>query len=603
MKRVFAALLLLCCLAAALPTVMAIEAAEVPEETPAVQLPEADEEPAKEPQPPAPPKPSQPPAEAVDEPVDPLADITAMQRVEIICLVDDRGDTRITQNIKMNIAGVLEEITFAFPGTAKNREVTNFRSHAFSENGLRYLTIRNKAGFSGEQSFSLSYTLKDTVSAGEESQKLVLPLLEAQKYPVGVVALAVNLPKTFASMPGFSSGYYGQLIEDYMTINTTATAVTATVNDILQDSDSLTMTLTVEEGYFSGRFSSGGGGFLRVAALVLVGLAVILWWIGIKSPGLHIHPRPLPPDGVNPGDLPFLLSGGKADFNLLVSHWATLGYLSFYVNKSGHVILRRRMSMGNERRSFERKLFDMLFGDADLCDGASVRYHKVGRKAQETIPRYWTKRLYDKTSGSPLLVRFLSHLACGFATMAAMDAVAPARLHGFFVLLGLIAGYALSTLLHGTFGAFYLSDWKKMTIGICSGLLLLILGGLGDAAVIMAPTTIVSAFLAWRTVHGGRFSPYGRQVLGQTMGFRRYLLQADVHHLLQMLHRDPQYFYKMLPYAQAMGQGRRFVAAFQDVTMEPCQWFESVRSVPTNALSFYDRYLDALDILNISLEK
>lgn len=598
MKRIIAAWMAVCCLLLTVPSVLAepvpeeeIIAEEVVEET-------AEEEPVEEPEEEEP-APTQEPAQQID----PLSDTTALKRVEIICLVDGSGETRITQNIKMNVIGVLEEITFAFPGHAKNREVEGWRTKSFSENGIRYLTVSSKSGFSGEQTFTLSYTVKDTVSAGEESQKLTVPLLEAQKYPVGVVALAVNLPKTYASMPVFTSGYYGELIQDYMTINTTATAVTATVNDILQDSDSLAMTLTVEEGYFSGRFGKGGGGFLRVAALVLAAVALIFWWQGIRSSSMPVQTRPLPPDGVNPGDVPFLLSGGKADFNLLVSHWATLGYLSFYINKSGHVVLRRQMSMGNERREFERKLFDLLFAEGDLCDGASVRYHKVGRKAQEVIPRYWTRRLYDKSSGSPALVHYLTDLACGFATMAAIDAVAPARLHGLFVLLGLVAGWALSAILRSAFGAYYLGDWRKTAIGAACGLLLLILGGLGEAAAIMAPTVAVSAFLAWRTVHGGRPGTYGRQVLSQTLGFRRYLLHADVHQLLQMLHRDPQYFYKILPYAEAMGQGRRFVAAFQDVNLEPCQWFSSVRSVPTDALRFYDHYLDALDMLNISLEK
>ena len=597
MKRIIAAWMAVCCLLLTAPTVLAEPVPE--EEILAEEAVEESEEAPVEEEPEEEPAPVQQPVQQID----PLSDTTALKRVEIICLVDGSGETRITQNIKMNVIGVLEEITFAFPGHAKNREVEGWRTKSFSENGIRYLTISSKSGFSGEQSFTLSYTVKDTVSAGEESQKLTVPLLEAQKYPVGVVALAVNLPKTFASMPVFSSGYYGELIQDYMTINTTATAVTATVNDILQDSDSLAMTLTVEEGYFSGRFGKGGGGFLRVAAIVLAMLALIFWWQGIRSSSMPVQTRPLPPDGVNPGDVPFLLSGGKADFNLLVSHWATLGYLSFFVNKSGHVVLRRQMSMGNERREFERKLFDLLFAEGDLCDGASVRYHKVGRKAQEVIPRYWTRRLYDKNSGSPALVHYITDLACGFATMTAMDAVAPARLHGLFVLLGLVAGWALSAILRGAFGAYYLGDWRKTAIGAGCGLLLLILGGLGEAAAIMAPTVGVSAFLAWRTVHGGRPGPYGRQVLSQTLGFRRYLLHADVHQLLQMLHRDPQYFYKMLPYAEAMGQGRRFVAAFQDVNLEPCQWFSSVRSVPTDALRFYDHYLDALDMLNISLER
>ena len=613
MKRIFAALALLGCLLLTLPTALATEA--LPEEDAAVTEEAPEEEKTSSIRESDGPKPfadadsiqvSDGPKEdaPVEEPVDPLEGITALKRVEIACIVDGGGNARITQTVKMNVVGILEDITFAFPATARDREVTGWRTKSSSENGLRYLTVHNKAGFSGEQTFTLSYTMKDLVTTGEESLKLTLPLLVQQKYPVGVIALAVNLPQTFASMPVFSSGYYGDLVEDYMTISTSATAVTATVNDILQDSDSLTMTLTVPEDYFSGRFGTGGaGGFLRIAALVCGLLALVFWWRGIKGPAIHSQHRTLPPDGVNPGDLPFLLAGGKADFNMLVSHWATLGYLSFYVNKAGHVILQRRMFMGNERRKFEQKLFDLLFGEGDICDGASIRYQKVGRKAQDVIPRYWNRRLFDRNGTSPALVRGLAHFACGLATAAAMDAVGPAKVHGLFVIMGLVAGCALSVLLRGAFGAFYLSDWVKTGLGAGCGLLLLILGGLGETTAIMAPVVAVSAFLAWRTVHGGRPSDYGREVLSQTLGFRRFIRSANVTHLLQMLQRDPQYFYKILPYAQAMGLGNTFVNAFQDVSLEPCHWYEAARGVPATVGAFYDRYLDALDMLNISIER
>ena len=89
------------------------------------------------------------------------------------------------------------------------------------------------------------------------------------------------------------------------------------------------------------------------------------------------------------------------------------------------------------------------------------------------------------------------------------------------------------------------------------GFPVLILGGLGGIALTMAPAVAVAAFIGWQTTHGGRRSPYGQEVISQTMGFRRFLLHVTDHHLQQMLRRDPQYFYKMLPYAEAMGLGTR----------------------------------------------
>ena len=595
MKRLFAAVLLLCLLLTMTTAVFAepVET-ETPEETEDTVQEVPEEEPEEE----------EEPAEPEEEAIDPLAGETAIRRLEITGIVDEKGTANISMNIQMHVVGVVEQLRFAMPENAKDREIAGFKTKSSSENGLRYLTVSNSSGFTGDQTFTLTYSLPGLVSKGEESQKLELPLLAAQDYRVGQVALAVNLPKNFTSFPSFTSGYYGEIIEDYMEFSASGKAVVGTVNVILQDSDSLTMSLTVPEGYFAGRYKEGGlSKVLTVVVILLVVLALLYWWRTLQSTALRPQARTLPPDGVNPGDLPYLLAGGNADFNMLVSHWATLGYLSFYVNKSGHVILRRRMSMGNERRAYERKLFDLLFGNDNLCDGASVRYKKVGERAMAVLPRYWGKRLYDKRSGSPFLAKLLCCLASAFATVIAMDAVGPEKLHGLFLIVGFVAGFALCWLMQGAFGRFYLGDWVRVAIGCCCGLLLLILGGLGGIALTMAPTVAVAAFIGWQTTHGGRRSPYGQEVISQTMGFRRFLLHVSEHHLLQMLRRDPQFFYKMLPYAEAMGQGRRFVALFHDVQLEPCQWYEAARGTPTTASAFYDHYLDTLDMLNISIQK
>ena len=588
MKRFLAVLAVLCCLLLILPTAFA----EPAEEEPVAIEEEAPEEPEEVPE-----------EDPVPE-IDPLSGETAIRTVRITVVMDEKGVAAVTQELEMSIVGAPEELRFAVPEAAKNREVMGYRVKSAVENGLRYLTVKSKTGFTGNQTFTITYTQDGLISEGEESQKLELPLLVAQDYRVGSVSLAVNLPREFTTYPSFVSSYYGEIIEDYMTFSTTGTAVGGTVNDILQDSDSLTMTLTLPDGYFAGSFGTGTmSTVLVVMVALLLALVLLIWWRGLRNAPLRTKARTLPPDGVNPGDLPYLMAGGDADFNMLVSFWATLGYLSIYVSKSGHVLLRRRMSMGNERRPFERKLFDLLFGDGDRCDGASIRYKKVGERAMAVIPRYWGKRLYDKNSASPFLVRALCCLACAFATVLAMDNVAPLKLHGFFLCVGFIAGFALCWLLLGTVGHYFLSDWAKMGIGACCGLLLLILGGLGGVTMAMVPCVALTVFIGWQTAHGGRRSPYGTEVITQTMGFRQFLLHASENHLQQMVRRDPQYFYKILPYAEAMGLGRRFVSLFHDIRLESCQWFESADGTPLNATVFYDHYLDALDMLNISIQK
>lgn len=529
---------------------------------------------------------------------------TAYQSIAVSCTVDEGGTAYIQATAELNIVGSESALSFVFPKGASKAAIEGYKTKSSTENGLKVLTITNDAGFTGVVSLQISYRLTDLVEAGEASQHFTLPLLAPQTYPIAVFSLAVTFPAAFSSAPAFESGYYKEVIEDLMTIDSSGGVVTAVTTTALKDHETLTMTLTLPEGYFSGNF---GESLLPLIVAVLSALltlaALLYWWRLLRNKSLRVSARSLPPDGVNPGDIPFLLAGGEADFNMLVSYWASLGYLSFFINQAGHVILRRRMEMGNERRAFERKLFLLLFGDESYCDGASLHYKKVGAKAMAVIPRYWARRLYDKRSGSPFLARLMASAACALATFVAMDALAPEALHWLYLIAALVAGFALSHLMQQAAGAYYLGDWVRNGVGLGCGALLLLVGLLGGAGLLMTAAAGVSAFVAWQTAHGGKRRSEGDEIIAQTLGFRRFMHNATDHHAKQMLRRDEQYFYKMLPYAEAMGQGRHFTGLFHGVRLERCPWYEAANGTPTTPAAFYEHYQETLAILNVSIRK
>ena len=80
------------------------------------------------------------------------------------------------------------------------------------------------------------------------------------------------------------------------------------------------------------------------------------------------------------------------------------------------------------------------------------------------------------------------------------------------------------------------------------------------------------------------------EMIAQIQAFRRYLKASNTHHLQLMLHQDSQYFYDVLPYAEAMGMGRTFARRFANIQMEPCAWLECEALQNATALEFYEYY-------------
>lgn len=525
--------------------------------------------------------------------------------MKVKCTLDGGSDAQIKVDMTLTLRAELEELVFVVPGGASRVKAPGYSTKLTTRDGQTALVFTDRHGFPADDyNITVTYVLKDLAQADRETQTqtLSLPLLAPQNFPIAAFSFSVVFPDVFIATPKFFGGYTGQVVEDSLSFSQDGSAISGSTTGALLDHETLDLSLSLPEGFFSVRAAGGAGAVIfTVLSAVFSALALLYWWLLLRNRPLRVRARTLPPDGVNPGDIPYLLSGGSADFNMLVSHWATLGYLSFFINRAGHVVLRRRMDMGNERRAFERKLFDLLFRDGDCCDGASLRYKRVGEKAMEVIPRYWNKRLYEKRSGSPGLARVLSCLSCAIATALAMDAVAPEVLHGLFLFLALVAGFALCWLLHGTWGAYYLGSWLHAAAGAAAGGLLLILGLLGDMFLLMLPVTAAAVFIGWQTTHGGLRTPYGSEVIAQTLGFRRFLHNATDHHLRQTLYRDPQYFYRILPYAQAMGQGQRFAGLLSAMELEPCQWYEAAENAPVTAGEFYEHYCETLAMLNDSI--
>jgi len=579
MRKFAAIMMLLCCMLFLIPTGLAAEDAGPDEKTPEQQ--------------------------AEEELLRAIGNDTAVKSMEVTVYLDERGRAEVTQIMEVRFVGQQKTIRFSVPDNAKKVKVKGYRAKEKKEQDVRYYEVTDKEGFRGEQTFEITYEIRrGLVSETKESQTLKVPLLTVQDFRVGQCTVAVELPNTFESTPRFISGYYGDDIEDVMNISVEGKWVVAGVNRVLQDNETLTLNLVLPVGFFEGNHGESAlPTVMTIIVLLLLAGAVFYWLRLLKSPAIKVRTRTLPPDGVTPGDLPFLLSGGNTDFNMLVSHWAVLGYLSIHVSKSGHVVLRQRMAMGNERRTMEQKLFAMLFAENGVCDGASIRYKKVGEKAMQVTRSYWSKRLYEKHSGAPLIVTAICSLACGLAAIATMSGVAPDAGRGFFLFLSLIAGTAMGYMICGIGSAFYLSQLLRLGIGVGSAVLLLIVGFVGSGLISILAAVAVSLWLGWKTCHGGQRSAYGQEIISQTLGFRRFLLHASEQHVMQMQMRDSQYFYKLLPYAEAMGQGSRFVSLFRDCKLEPCQWYNVGHGNTVSAQAFYEHYKETLDMLNMSIKK
>ena len=290
------------------------------------------------------------------------------------CTLTGSSSCQVTQSFTLEISGAQTQLRFPLSAGAKKASVAGYQTQKQTDGDCPVLVLTDANGFTGTRSFTVMYTISGLASEADGVQTLSLPLMSAKwDYPISKYVFTVTLPKPFESYPAFSSGYYADVISDYMDLNVSECLISGTLDSGLKDHESLDMTLTLDKRYIYGAYTALSFSWVGMAVIVaLLALAFGYWFVTLRSAPIRTSTRRLPPDAALPCDMPFLVGGGPIQFNMLVCHWASLGYLTIFCGKNGRVALRRRVDMGNERRQSEVRLFQMLFSQGDVCEGASL---------------------------------------------------------------------------------------------------------------------------------------------------------------------------------------------------------------------------------------
>lgn len=521
------------------------------------------------------------------------------------CVVESSGTCKITQNFNLSIDEAQKELSFPLGTGVKNASVAGYKARKTNVNGTDTLVLKSGSGFVGNRSFTVTYTLKNLVVTENGIQTLTLPMLCADwPWQINAYEFTVTMPQDFIAQPTFESGYSGDVIEDYMDISTQNNVIHGTLSQTLRDHESMTMRLDVDDGYFSRSRETWKGGSVGIilAALCLI-LGVVYWFFTLRSPKMKASSRSMPPDSAQPGDLPYLLCCKKPHFNAMVLHWASLGYLTIVQDEHDNVTLVKNMEMGSERRKYECKLFEMLFSEGEQIDGTSTLFKQTAKKAENAIPRFWQKRLYARTSGNVTILRILAYITTAISVLTAFAAILPEiTARGFVLFLTFLVGLGVGYIAEKIAAAYYLNE--KVWIGISGAafLALIAVGRISDTFACMLIAIIMLAFTSLQTVHGGKRSEYGTNMIEQALGFHRYMNKLTDSRVKALQAQDPQYLYRMLPYAVAMNCGDALVQNLGEADVEPCEYFRDPHQMRTVS-EFYTRLLTALGTLDFSINK
>ena len=520
------------------------------------------------------------------------ANVGASQ-VQITAVLDADGSAQVSITAVLYLDST-EGLTFPVPANA--RGITLNGKGVSTRSGGEFLRV--DLSRMGGNALSLHYTVPNTVSYNEKGRpQLTLPLLCGFSYPMEGLQFYLTVPEAITATPHFYSGYHQQSLTD-LVWEKSGNQITGALNSTLKDHETLSVTLELSENTFpKSRVEPWSAGLEDTIAFVLMGLAVIYWFIFLRC-APHIRRKTaLPPAGCTAGQLRCILTGQGADLTMMVFSWAQLGYVLIHCQRSGKVVLHKRMDMGKERSEFENRIFRSLFSKKNSVDSTGYHYARLCRKVAAS--RSCDQELFRKTSGNPIGLRALA-VGAGIMSGASLaiglagDALLAVLVILLFGIVGGIAAWMMQEWVQGL----HLRNTKLLILALSIGLGWILLGFMAGEAGLAAGMVAFQLLVGLGWAYCGRRTPIGRQNTAQVLGLRAWLSKMPQEDLDRIENTDPDYFFTMAPYALALGVDTAFAKQFGRRKLSPCSWLTSGMDGHMTALEWSREMRRAADSLD-----
>ncbi len=512
----------------------------------------------------------------------------AASDVAVTGAVAQDGSCQIAMNITVRLDQPANNLLFPLGSNVSSVSVNGVSANISQSEGISSINLDSLNGLTGTFPITIHYTVNSVVNTDEGGHQIIrVPLLTGFKYPIEKMSFTITMPAAFDTVPAFFSGYHKQDIERDITSDINGATISGSVNAPLKDSETLVLQLQAPEGMFPQNQSMGGNLFIYNIAMAVCAAAALLYWsitMG-STPLLPMH-RSTAPDGISAGNVGSYLVHKRADLTMMVIHWAQLGYLIIHLDEHGRVFLYKKMEMGNERTSFEQRVFKNLFGKGTMIDATSYRYTKQCEKTALISKRYAAG--YLPHTGNPKLFRLMSCLVGLFAGIATgYSLTVSAAWQILCVILIAAICTVCSWFIQEGMSCLHLYQKSGLRTGIFCAAVVLLTGVLTNCTVYAIIVVIWNLFVGLAAAYGGKRSENGARIYQELLGLRRHMKKVSKSELLRIMRTNPDYYYELVPFALALGVDQQLAKQFDNLPIPGCTWLLTGIGPARTAGEFY----------------
>lgn len=387
-------------------------------------------------------------------------------------------------------------------------------------------------------------------------------------------------------------------------VKQTANTISGEASDI-PASTGVTLYQMLNNGFYEGQEPNSPKP-MNVCLLIslVLALCIALRIILLRRPLVTKQIEFYPPEGISSAEVGTIIDEtvDPIDIGSLIPWFASQGYLTIResskneektFSKKTKLEIKRVKGMPNDVPDYQRTFFEVLFpkGKSSVClDEIDEQPEKMA-KVNEQIKNLYKGNKGDEndTSHSHVNLSALLYIPLMLTTFFALLFSYPGSYCKFDLLIGVfctwLAPFACGYIINFVLAAHRYKDSKTAKIVMTVIKVLLFIGCTVCLYVLLYEEDsfleksiffVVSVGCFVLTEYVGRFSietPYRVKMLGKILGLKEFIETAEKPRLESLLEDDPQYFYRILPYALVLGLSDKWAEQFKDITMEKPSWY------------------------------
>lgn len=472
----------------------------------------------------------------------------------------------------------------------------------------------------GKHTYKISYKVEnrdDGIAEFDEFYWNVLP--HDWESPIENSKVTITFPKqTDLWSAEIISGEYGEVKADDFSLEVGSEKITAELKAPLKRGEGATVNVKLPNEYFVGEEENPTLMFVMALVITLAFAAVVVLKIVF---GRNRQVVPVvsfyPPEDMTSADVGYALDGltDQKDIISLIIFWANKGLLSIKEEAGGVMRLTKLRELDKGSKYYEKELFEELFKGRD-----TVTTEELKEKFYTAVTNAQLNVKYSFKEGKPIF-KTSSIVAGVFAVVLTALPFAALLFIGSLIKIVsewvLVGAAILSAVLLGLLAILTVITHKKNALSSSAYKASKIAAWIAVLAVAAISAFIGTSALGYHSISVAAFfitvacafmstkmrclTAYGAKITGELLGFKEFIIAAELDKLNALVETDPQYFYNVLPYAYVFGLTDKWAEKFEGIAVEPPSWYQARAMGRINMMLFVNSFDRTMNTIKINM--